>query len=56
MSGPAAKSMDFKGSLKRLLGLMRPDRALLYVVLAGAARSASALSVSARASSATPPT
>ncbi|SHL04480.1 ATP-binding cassette, subfamily B [Actinacidiphila paucisporea] len=32
--GPIERSMDFKGSLKRLLGLMRPDRLLLYVVLA----------------------
>jgi ATP-binding cassette, subfamily B, multidrug efflux pump len=31
--GPVEKSMNFKGSLKRLLGLMRPDRSLLYCVL-----------------------
>jgi ATP-binding cassette subfamily B protein len=32
--GPIERSMDFKGSLKRLVGLMRPDRAYLYLVLA----------------------
>ncbi len=32
--GPIEKSMDFKGSLKRLIGLMRPDRFWLYAVLA----------------------
>ncbi|MCL2729458.1 MAG: ABC transporter ATP-binding protein/permease [Actinomycetia bacterium] len=32
--GPIERSMDFKGSLKRLVGLMRPDRALMYTVLA----------------------
>jgi ATP-binding cassette subfamily B multidrug efflux pump len=32
--GPVEKPMDFGGSLKRLLGMMRPDRALLYLVLA----------------------
>ncbi|SEN28492.1 ATP-binding cassette, subfamily B [Actinacidiphila rubida] len=32
--GPIERSMDFKGSLKRLVGLMRPDRAFLYAVLA----------------------
>jgi ATP-binding cassette subfamily B protein len=32
--GPIERSMDFKGSGKRLLGLMRPDRALMYGVLA----------------------
>jgi ATP-binding cassette, subfamily B, multidrug efflux pump len=31
--GPVERSMDFKGSLKRLIGLMRPDRFLLYTVL-----------------------
>lgn len=31
--GPIERSMDFKGSFKRVIGLMRPDRALLYVVL-----------------------
>ncbi|MEW2518105.1 ABC transporter ATP-binding protein [Actinacidiphila alni] len=31
--GPVEKPMDFGGSLKRLLGLMRPDRLLLYMVL-----------------------
>lgn len=34
MGGQAAeKSMDFKGSGKRLLGLMRPERAALSVML-----------------------
>jgi ATP-binding cassette subfamily B multidrug efflux pump len=32
--GPIERSMDFKGSLKRLLGTMRPDRFFLYGVLA----------------------
>jgi ATP-binding cassette, subfamily B, multidrug efflux pump len=32
--GPIERSMDFKGSLKRLIGLMRPDRVLLVTVLA----------------------
>jgi ATP-binding cassette subfamily B protein len=32
--GPIEKSMDFKGSLRRLIGLMRPDRYWLYAVLA----------------------
>jgi ATP-binding cassette, subfamily B, multidrug efflux pump len=32
--GPIERSMDFKGSLKRLLGLMRPDRLFLCLVLA----------------------
>ncbi|WP_031524876.1 ABC transporter ATP-binding protein [Streptomyces sp. NRRL F-5123] len=32
--GPIERSMDFKGSFKRVVGLMRADRALLYVVLA----------------------
>jgi ATP-binding cassette, subfamily B, multidrug efflux pump len=32
--GPIERSMDFKGSLKRLVGLMRPDRYFLYAVLA----------------------
>jgi ATP-binding cassette subfamily B protein len=32
--GPIERSMDFKGSLKRVLGLMRPDRFFLYGVLA----------------------
>ncbi|BBA97284.1 putative ABC transporter ATP-binding protein [Actinacidiphila reveromycinica] len=31
--GPIERSMDFKGSLKRLIGLMRPDRAWTYLVL-----------------------
>ncbi|MFJ5612065.1 ABC transporter ATP-binding protein [Streptomyces sp. NPDC093221] len=31
--GPVEKPMDFGGSLKRLLGLMRPDRFLLCLVL-----------------------
>ncbi|MBD0740276.1 ABC transporter ATP-binding protein [Streptomyces sp. CBMA29] len=31
--GPVEKPMDFGGSLKRLLGLMRPDRFLLWLVL-----------------------
>ncbi len=31
---PAEKAMDFKGSSRRLLGLLRPDRALLAAVLA----------------------
>jgi ATP-binding cassette subfamily B protein len=31
--GPIERSLDFKGSLKRLLGLTRPDRLLLYLVL-----------------------
>jgi ATP-binding cassette subfamily B protein len=31
--GPIERSMDFKGSLKRLLALMRPDRLLLVTVL-----------------------
>ncbi|MFE2427277.1 ABC transporter ATP-binding protein [Streptomyces sp. NPDC059373] len=34
---PTERSMDFKGSGKRLLGLMRPDRLSLYGVLACAA-------------------
>ncbi|MFJ4845053.1 MULTISPECIES: ABC transporter ATP-binding protein [unclassified Streptomyces] len=35
MSGqPTERSMDFKGSGKRLLGLMRPERTLLYAMLA----------------------
>ncbi|MEE4544420.1 ABC transporter ATP-binding protein [Streptomyces sp. V4-01] len=32
--GPIERSMDFKGSLKRLVGLMRPDRFWLSTVLA----------------------
>ncbi|MBY8877760.1 ABC transporter ATP-binding protein [Actinacidiphila acidipaludis] len=32
--GPIERSMDFKGSLKRLVGLMRPDRYFLCTVLA----------------------
>jgi ATP-binding cassette subfamily B protein len=32
--GPVERSMDFKGSLKRLISLMRPDRFLLYAMLA----------------------
>ncbi|MBM9509672.1 ABC transporter ATP-binding protein [Actinacidiphila acididurans] len=32
--GPIERSMDFKGSLKRLIRLMRPDRFFLYGVLA----------------------
>ncbi|WP_225844854.1 ABC transporter ATP-binding protein [Streptomyces sp. HPF1205] len=32
--GPIERSMDFKGSLKRLIALMRPDRVLLVTVLA----------------------
>ena len=31
--GPIERSLDFKGSLKRLLGLTRPDRLWLYLVL-----------------------
>lgn len=31
--GPVEKAMDFRGSLKRLLGLMRPDRFFLSMVL-----------------------
>ncbi|MDX6331866.1 MAG: ATP-binding cassette, subfamily multidrug efflux pump, partial [Streptomycetaceae bacterium] len=31
---PTEKSMDFKGSGKRMLGLMRPDRVGMYAVLA----------------------
>ncbi|MDX3075750.1 ABC transporter ATP-binding protein [Streptomyces sp. NPDC088354] len=31
---PTERSMDFKGSGKRLLGLMRPERTLLYAMLA----------------------
>jgi ATP-binding cassette subfamily B protein len=31
--GPIERSMDFKGSLKRLLGLMHPDRMWMYLVL-----------------------
>ena len=31
--GPIERSADFKGSLKRLVGLMRPDRFFLYLVL-----------------------
>jgi ATP-binding cassette subfamily B multidrug efflux pump len=34
MSGPAEKALDFGGSLRRLLRLLRPERALLVVVLA----------------------
>ncbi|WP_433894480.1 ABC transporter ATP-binding protein [Streptomyces sp. CA-111067] len=32
--GPVERSMDFSGSLKRLLRMMRPDRVLLMTVLA----------------------
>jgi ATP-binding cassette subfamily B protein len=32
--GPVERSMDFSGSLKRLLRMMRPDRVLLWTVLA----------------------
>ncbi|HEY5835980.1 ABC transporter ATP-binding protein [Streptomyces sp.] len=32
--GPIERSMDFKGSLKRVVGLMRPDRFFLWTVLA----------------------
>ena len=32
--GPIERSMDFKGSLKRVVGLMRPDRFFLYLLLA----------------------
>ncbi|NUR88082.1 MAG: ABC transporter ATP-binding protein [Nonomuraea sp.] len=34
MSGPAEKALDFGGSLRRLLRLLRPERALLTVILA----------------------
>ncbi|NUW31608.1 ABC transporter ATP-binding protein [Nonomuraea sp. SMC257] len=34
MSGPAEKALDFGGSLRRLLRLLHPERALLTVVLA----------------------
>jgi ATP-binding cassette subfamily B multidrug efflux pump len=34
MSGPAEKALDFGGSLRRLLLLLRPERTLLVVVLA----------------------
>ncbi|MFI6791412.1 ABC transporter ATP-binding protein [Nonomuraea sp. NPDC050383] len=34
MSGPAEKALDFGGSLRRLLHLLRPERAMLVVVLA----------------------
>ncbi|MCK2220339.1 ABC transporter ATP-binding protein/permease [Actinomadura sp. ATCC 31491] len=34
MSGPAEKALDFRGTLRRLLRLLRPERALLGVVLA----------------------
>nr|WP_167386375.1 ABC transporter ATP-binding protein [Amycolatopsis regifaucium] len=34
MSGPAEKALDFKGSLKRLLRLLQPQRAVLYGILA----------------------
>ncbi|WP_207756455.1 ABC transporter ATP-binding protein [Nonomuraea cypriaca] len=33
MSGPAEKALDFGGSLRRLLLLLRPERALLIVIL-----------------------
>ncbi|MCM2428571.1 ABC transporter ATP-binding protein [Streptomyces sp. RKAG337] len=32
--GPVERSMDFKGSFRRLIRLMRPDRLFLYLVLA----------------------
>jgi len=32
--GPIERSMDFKGSVRRLISLMRPDRFFLYLVLA----------------------
>ncbi|MEV6009597.1 ABC transporter ATP-binding protein [Streptomyces sp. NPDC051976] len=32
--GPIEKSMDFKGSLRRVIRLMRPDRFFLYLLLA----------------------
>jgi ATP-binding cassette subfamily B multidrug efflux pump len=32
--GPVERSMDFKGSFKRLIGMMRPDRLLIWVMLA----------------------
>ncbi|MEU7856949.1 ABC transporter ATP-binding protein [Nonomuraea sp. NPDC049141] len=44
MSGPAEKALDFGGSLRRLLRLLRPERALLGIVLALGATSV-ALSV-----------
>ncbi|HUR03761.1 MAG TPA: ABC transporter ATP-binding protein, partial [Nonomuraea sp.] len=34
MSGPAEKALDFGGSLRRLLRLLRPERPLLGIVLA----------------------
>lgn len=34
MSGPAEKALDFGGSLRRLLRLLRPERMLLAVILA----------------------
>jgi len=34
MGMPAEKALDFKRSSRRLLGLLRPDRMLLAVVLA----------------------
>jgi ATP-binding cassette subfamily B protein len=34
MGGPVEKSMDFKGSGKRLLGQMRPERGIISVALA----------------------
>jgi len=32
--GPIERSMDFKGSMRRLIGMMRPDRFFLYALLA----------------------
>ncbi|MEU1386719.1 MULTISPECIES: ABC transporter ATP-binding protein [unclassified Nonomuraea] len=34
MSGPAEKALDFRGTLRKLLRLLRPERAMLGVVLA----------------------
>ncbi|GIG28819.1 multidrug ABC transporter ATP-binding protein [Cellulomonas marina] len=34
MGVPVAKAMDFRGSLRRLVGMLRPERAVLLVVLA----------------------
>nr|WP_190329590.1 ABC transporter ATP-binding protein [Streptomyces venezuelae] len=44
MLGPDSRSMDFKGSGKRLLGHFRPERATMYAMLAAAVLSV-ALSV-----------
>ena len=54
--GPAAKALDFKGSSRRLLRMMAPQRVLIVRAAQPRRRSASRCPCSARRSSGTPPT